>query len=272
MDLDVDAILRSASRDAAEEGRKLAERLASSVLPAFVSDDRGRPCRLGSCVLARVDGNYFAFTAGHVVADSTAPGLWVAPSARTKLRPLPCLVGFRSPLPTHLDVGILPLRASEREQFVGRVFLANYDLDLDDRPDEGMFSEYYFVFGFPASNRQAKISHEKRHIDQRSFQLSTFPPPRDIYAKEGLPPEDHLLLEFDPRNIRAGGSVVNPPKLQGLSGGGMFRISRHTGHIQLTAIATEHRQTARVLVGTRIKYFVAAAQHLARTLPRGVFE
>src|SRR5438876_814367 len=47
----------------AEEQQRLAERLQESVVPLFMDDERGRPERLGSCVLVRLDSDYYAFTA-----------------------------------------------------------------------------------------------------------------------------------------------------------------------------------------------------------------
>src|SRR5262245_54606637 len=98
-----------------DRNREIAQRLLDSVLPLFLETERGRPDRIGSCVLVRVDGNHFAFTAGHVIRDHRACLLWAAPASNARLQPLPCAIGFHTPAPddspNDLDIGLLPLRA-----------------------------------------------------------------------------------------------------------------------------------------------------------------
>ena len=83
--IELQARLDEALMRRAEEQQLLAERLQRSVLPLFIEDDEGRPDRIGSCVLARLDSSYYAFTAAHVIRDA---GSWrlLAP-AGGKLRP-----------------------------------------------------------------------------------------------------------------------------------------------------------------------------------------
>jgi len=261
----------AAEADHGERGQKLAECLGQSVLPVFIEDERGRPERLGSCVLARVDSNFYAFTAGHVLQAAGSSRLWASPGGRGKLTLLPCVIGYHTSQ-TALDVGILPLRRRALGPFEQCVFLAGSELDEDDRPDDRGFSAFYFVIGYPASRSQVKVSHETYHIHQISFQLTTSPPTVDSYLHEALPQSDYLLLDFDQKDTRVAGKRVAPPKLQGVSGGGMFHISRTTVKGPLVAIATEHRRTSRLLVGTRIKHFLAAARQLNATAPPELFE
>jgi len=48
------------------------------------------------------------------------------------------------------------------------------------------------------------------------------------YLQEGMSQADHVLLDFDHKEIVLGERRVNPPRLQGVSGGGVFHISRET--------------------------------------------
>ena len=73
---------------------------------------------------------------------------------------------------------------------------------------------------------------------------------------------DHILLDFDHKEIRVEGRRAAPPKLQGVSGGGIFHISRKALRGRLVAIATENRQRSRLIVGTRIKHFLAIVRTL----------
>jgi hypothetical protein len=270
-----DAIRRAVAATTAEHGRKLAQRLGQSVLPLFIEDERGRPDRLGSCVLVRVDSNFYAFTAGHVLQGARHSRLWASPGPKGKLLPLPCDIGYQTPPtegPYDLDVGILPLRAGALGAFKQCVFLTGPEIDEDDRPDDRGLAAYYFVFGYPASRSQVKVSSEARRIQQISFQLTTSPPTAEAYLRESLPQSDYLMLDFDHKDTRVAGKVVTPPKLQGVSGGGFFHISRSTVEGPLVAIATEHRRISRCLLGTRIKHFLTAARQLNATAPPGFFE
>jgi len=107
-----------------------------------------------------------------------------------------------------------------------------------------------------------KVSRAERHIHQQSFHCSTNPVGAGEYLQEGISQADHVLLDFDHKEIVIGGRRVNPPKLQGVSGGGIFHISRRTNQGPLVAIATQNRRNSRLIVGTRIKYFLAMVREL----------
>jgi hypothetical protein len=82
---------------------------------------------------------------------------------------------------------------------------------------------------------------------------------------------DHILLDFDHKEIVIGGRRVNPPKLQGVSGGGVFQISRQRKQGPLVAIATQNRRSSRLIVGTRIKHFLAMVRELRTKSPSRTF-
>lgn len=274
--MDLGAIWQAACAASAERGRRLAERLGQSVLPVFTENERRQPERLGSCVLVRVDSNFYAFTAGHVLKDAGRSRLWASPGRAGKLLPLPCNVEYQTRPTEHsqndFDVGVLPLRARALGPFAQCTFLTGPDVDEDDQPDDRGLAAFYFVVGYPASRTQVKVSHQARHIHQILFQLTTSPPAADAYLRETLPQSDYLLLDFDGKDIRVAGKVVTPPKLQGVSGGGIFYISRSTADGPLVAIATAHRRNSRFIVGTRIKHFLRAARQLNATAPPELFE
>ncbi|PYU21533.1 MAG: hypothetical protein DMG30_17320 [Acidobacteria bacterium] len=161
-----------------------------------------------------------------------------------------------------LDVGALVLPARQLGPFQQRVFLAGTEIDQNDRPDDQGFASFYFVLGYSASRTQMKVSRAERHIHQQSFHCSTNPVGAGEYLQEGISQADHVLLDFDHKEIVIGGRRVNPPKLQGVSGGGIFHISRRTNQGPLVAIATQNRRNSRLIVGTRIKYFLAMVREL----------
>jgi len=272
--IDLQARLNEASARESEERRLLAERLQESVVPLFIGDSAGQPDRIGSCVLVRLDSDFFAFTAAHVVRSADS-ALLLAPSEGRggRLLPLP-------PCTAHLsfsggdndpDVGVLVLPAHQLGPFRQHVFLAGTAIDQDDRPDDHGLASFYFVLGYSASRTQVKVSKAKRHIHQQSFHCSTYPVDGAEYLQEGVSQTDHVLLDFDHKEIVTGGRRVNPPRLQGVSGGGIFHISRETKQGPLVAIATQNRRSSRLIVGTRIKHFLAMVRELkAASRPGGV--
>ena len=110
-----------------------------------------------------------------------------------------------------------------------------------------------------------KVSKAMRHIHQQSFHCSTYPVEAAEYLQEETSQADHILLDFDHKEIVIGEKRVNPPRLQGVSGGGIFHVSRETKQGPLVAIATQNRRSSRLIVGTRVKHFLAMVRELKAT-------
>jgi hypothetical protein len=267
--IDFQALLNEASARKSKERRLLAERLQESVVPLFIGNRDG-PDRIGSCVLVRLDSDLFAFTAAHVIEQVGSARLFAPSEGKGgKLLPLPPCTAHLSSSGSHndLDVGVLVLPTRQLGPFQQRVFLAGTEIDQNDRPDDQGLDSFYFILGYSASRTQVKVSRVERHIHQQSFHCSTNPVDAAEYLQEEMSQEDHILLDFDHKQIVIGGKRVTPPKLQGVSGGGIFHISRKTQQGPLVAIATQNPRNFRLIVGTRIKHFLAIAREL-RAKPR----
>src|SRR5690348_15644962 len=87
--IELQARLNKTLAQKSEERQLLAKRLQESVLPLFTMR-RGNLDRIGSCVLVRLDSDFFAFTAAHVLQGAESARLF-APSegGGGKLLPLP---------------------------------------------------------------------------------------------------------------------------------------------------------------------------------------
>jgi hypothetical protein len=266
--IDLQARLNEASARKSEERRLLAERLQESVVPLFIDDSGGHPERIGSCVLVRLNSDLFAFSAAHVIREAASARI-LAPSGGRggKLLPLPVCTAHLSSQGSHddLDVGVLVLPSRQLGPFQQRVFLSGPEIDQNDQPDNQEPASFYFVLGYPAS--RAQVSRVGRHFKQRSFQFSTSPVDAAEYLQERMPQADHILLDFDHKHIMVEGRRVNPPRLQGVSGGGVFYISRRTYKGPLVAIATKKRRNSGLIVGTRIKHFLTMVREL-KTKPK----
>lgn len=263
--VDVDEMRRRSQSQTVE----LAKRRQESVIPLFIERQPGRPDRIGSCVLVKLDSDFYAFTAAHVIEDAKRLPFWAPAGPKGKLAFLPAKVAIKT---DRLGVGIIPLRSSHLGRFAGYAFLTgSAQIDEANEPDDLSFTSYYFVLGYPASRTQTKINHGARQINLIDFHLSTSPPDPELYAKENLAPSDHIPLEFDPKNTLVNGTKITPPRLRGCSGGGVFHMSRFSYQGPLVAIATEHRASAKVIVGTRIKHFLAAARLIKSGYPSDIF-
>jgi hypothetical protein len=266
--VDLQGRLEEAEAQNEEKQRQLAERLQRAVLPLFM--DLGRyPGTLGSCVLVRLDSTCYAFTAAHVLKDAAAAPLWVPPRGKgEKFLRLPQSAGLTLVLDRNgLDVGVLIIPARTLSAFEHRVFLTGSDIDEGDDPDETTLRSFYYVLGYSGSRTQVKVSPKTRKINQQSFQVKTFTVTAAEYSRENLSQSDHILLDFDHKEIVIKRKRVTPPRLQGVSGGGVFHLSRSTHQGPLVAIATENRRSSRLIVGTRIKHFLNAARELSATAP-----
>jgi hypothetical protein len=88
--IDFQARLNELSARRSEERRLLAERLQESVVPLFIGDSHGQPDRIGSCVFVRLDSDFFAFTAAHVIRGAASARRFAPSEAKGgKLLPLP---------------------------------------------------------------------------------------------------------------------------------------------------------------------------------------
>lgn len=272
--INLEAILDEASARKEEEKRLLTERLQESVVPLFIYRD-GQPDRIGSCVLVGLDSEFYAFTAAHVIRGAGSATLFAPSEGRGgKLQPLPpCTAHLKSSGGANdLDVGVLALAARHLGAFQRHVFLAGAEIDQEDQPDDqDDLRSFYFVLGYSASRTQVKILKAERRIHQQSFRFSTQPVDAAEYLQERMSQSDHILLDFDHNEIRVERRRATPPKLQGVSGGGIFQISRKAMRGPLVAIATENRRRSRLIAGTRIKHFLAMVRELKTTCPRGSF-
>lgn len=262
-------ILNEASARKSEEERLLTERLQESVVPLFIHRG-GQPDRIGSCVLVRLDSEFYAFTAAHAIRDAGSARLFAPSEGRGgKLQPLPpCTTYLKfSGGANDLDVGVLVLAAGHLGAFQRHVFLAGTEVDQEDQPDDqDDLRSFYFVLGYSASRTQVKISTAHRRIHQQSFRFLTQPVDSAEYLHERMSKSDHILLDFDHKEIQVEGRHASPPKLQGVSGGGIFQISRKRMRGPLVAIATENRRRSRLIVGTRIKHFLVVVRELKTTV------
>jgi hypothetical protein len=210
--IDLQACLDEASARKSAEQRLLAERLQESVVPLFIGDRGGQPDRIGSCVLVRLDSDFFAFTAAHVIRDADSATLFAPSEGRGgKLLPLPPCTAHLNTLgrDNDLDVGVLVLPARQLGPFQQRVFLAGTEIGQDDRPDE--------------QGLESKLDCQITHWSENKAMLTPSNPRLLLrHHRHLLCRRRHLPLRLLPRLALVGGKHRQVPTDQkGLSRGSL---------------------------------------------------
>lgn len=241
-----------------------------SVLPVFTESHR--PERVGTCVLANIDGYPFIVTAAHVLHEikrldgrfTVAVGkqLFTLESSQFSTRP-----------DDRADVGLIPSPSEMATTFVrhGARFLNGDVIDEIERGDGldigHLLTNVYFVVGFPASQSQTRIQHWSKKINVKTFSVSLTLAPTNDY-QEGLSSDRHLLLDFAPEEILLSKRPHNTPQVQGISGGGVFRLRRRQPETtKLVGILIERDKSARVIVGTRMAVVAMLARDIIARHP-----
>lgn len=227
-----------------------------SVLPVFTHESE-RPERVGTCVLARIDRHSFIVTAAHVIEEAhRSTGrftITVGGQLVTIHRDR-----FITPPGRGADIGLIPMRA-ETVTFIcnrGGAFLDAEMMDETEKADGtdllNTFAHTYFALGFPASRSYSRVDHREKKIHLKTFSVRLTLAPTTEYP-EGLSTDNHLLLDYAANEVLLQGRRTNPPMVQGISGGGVFRFSRRAPHTtKLVGILIEYHKNARVMAATRV--------------------
>ena len=248
-----------------ERSTNLAHRLIRSVLPLFVMDERDHLERIGTCVLVRADGRLFLLTAGHELIDAGGQQLYAISGPKGRTVGLPPGRSLSHDGETEIDVGVIPLPANSMSFFDGCTPIEDADINESYVVDHAIAKNSIFLIGYSASNSQIRVNHADKTVRQTSFQFTGLAEVEEIYEREELSVVHHLVVEF--ADVRRGSQPTIPPKLQGVSGGGMFHLVTRDpdATMELVSIATEHRHAPKLVVGIRIEHVLRLVRQLART-------
>lgn len=138
-------------------------------------------------------------------------------------------------------MGVIPLPANALQSFFdGCTAIEESEINESFVVDHGIGTNSIYVIGYPASNSQVRVNHADKTVRQTSFQFTGLAEVEEVYRRESLSVAHHLVVEFG--DVRSGGQPATPPKLQGVSGGGMFHLVTREADatIRLVAIATTY--------------------------------
>lgn len=243
------------------KGEDTFEGLRPFVVPIFSPDSQGRLQVEGSGVLLRVSEEYFLLTAAHVL-DNASGGreeggrALYLPVGREPWELDLAADCFQSIAPEGdrkrdlLDVGLLRLRSILAKGLSdnGYRWLVPADLQLTEVDRPGARALYGFM-GYPSS--QSRRNPIRKTLRRTCFHYSNKPlTPGEVIAK-GFRPEAHIVIPVEKRR--------GLPRLEGMSGGAVWSLRGHLRQgPRLVAISIEDRISQQVLVGVRVKFFVAA--------------
>ncbi len=247
-------------------------RLNASVRPLFYEDVSKRKVRpLGSCVLVTIDNTKFVLTAAHVMRKDSfrnefhdVPVVLYTPTGRAISfeRWEPVFTGTTGG-GTDIDVAFVRLEDNASSALEGCAFLGQDERELNHNDDRSRDS-FYLIVGYPGSRKLTKIWQGL--IKQFSFSIATYPAREELHQKINRSRKDHILLEYSDNKVTHNGLKRKMPKVQGMSGGGVFHVDRQTRKARLVGIVSEHHAKSEVIVAKRIDSFIMIAT-LFNTFP-----
>jgi hypothetical protein len=253
----------------------LAGRLGPAVRP-LITDTNNQYALIGSSVVVGFGTELFLFTAAHVLDHgSLVVGL---PRGFAKLQGE--VIKSTPPKGRRreddaADIGIVRLSDELRESLAGVPFISAPGLDVDDQAVDVPATKHYMVVGFPSSRARFIVGDRRARFE--GFVLTSKPARSLDYQLLGLTDHAHIVLDFEQKTARAPDGQTIAPKVNGVSGGGIWNLGDSFNpegfRARLAGIAIEwHRRKAKVIIGTRISlYCEVLRQHrpdLSEVIPK----
>lgn len=233
-----------------------AEASVSCTTPIYWRNPRGRLELYGSGVLIRYGSLHAIVSAAHVFEDGgerwiggarsriDLPGAFLARTRRDIPPPLKCLDLAITPLPAQV---VAVANSNKR-------FLTMADVVPIGTPAVGAL---HYAVGYPNGRTLPFREDEPLHAEWFAVGAKAAPPTR--YVEAGLSENLNLLLDFDLTSTEGRDGTGRCRKLNGMSGGGIWRFEEEFGVDQLAAIFTAYRSgETSYLIATRIEVVVRA--------------
>lgn len=233
-----------------------APRILQVTSPIFRETARGILEPIGSSVLLRIADEPLVLTSAHVLDDATAQTpLYVGTHNSTVL-----LQGrwFRSPLPKsgnrgddRLDVGIARLSSTALASFDESCFLSPAELAPGQALTPGAIA---VVCGYP-HRKHRRTGHLEWESD--AYTVSAMSAPLEDYARLDVQRSHAVVLGFDQKRSWTRQGQRTAPRLEGVSGGGVWVLRRPGGgdppRPLLAAIFIEWHRGGKRVIATRIE-------------------
>lgn len=235
-------------KEQATRAYELAAKYDDAVRPIFALNERTQSVQhVGSCVLFKVEGQYFALSASHVFDDVGEYQLLIGHGDR-----LHSLGGDRfsskkgasgSHRDDPIDASVFHITADVAAA-IHSSFLSLEDLDL---VAAARGPEFYVAAGYRVTQSRSTPKGHTTKLDRYpSLELDN-----DHYEYLSLSRTSHLVLAFED-HVLVDGKWQMAPSIRGLSGGAMFRIrnlspfasgdKQQSNEVKLAAILIERRK------------------------------
>jgi hypothetical protein len=239
-------------------------------IPLYVNDRYGRPDQFGTAFFVRAGQSQFLVSAAHVL-DQTRNERVFYYATPTKLRSLTGRV-LTTGHPDHrdrdpLDVGVMRLVGGALPPYreVDKFAVDISYLKPDHVPRAG---RHYVIVGFPATKSSLDTLGRTAYVSPYAYRSDSIEDKE--YAAKGVDPQTHVVLPLDlKKGFDPAGSVRAFPKPQGMSGAPIVvlyetRAEDHTSFFPVVAIGTRYRKSAKILIGTDVRFALGAIEEFQK--------
>ena len=240
-------------------------RIVRLTMPLFVPDDRGKAQLVASSVILRIGPARVLVTATHVVNDW--PGIAInVGDALLQVRGQHATIytnGTRAGSPEDkLDLSLIRLDPALAERILPFNVTSLADLDLTT-PVVGQ--DPFVLGGYPERRNRDGLKGEQ--FTAHAYALLMHDGEQALYDAIGADSASQLALPFERNDVWEIERQVTAPNLEGISGGGLWRVpideapARET---RLAAIAVEQHQKGgnRHVLATRIRKVLSTLHQL----------
>lgn len=260
-------LLIAIAHQRAEMAHAAARRLESAIRPIFVfPGPRRKPLQVGSCVLAIIKDELFAFSASHVFDDVGQFQVPIGCGDQLIYLSGERFSSGRGASGTHrddaIDVSVLHIRR-DAPKIVWESALAVGSLDVFSESDpRGM----YIAAGY----RSSQSGSQGRLLNSQLDFVPSFEFDDRVYLSLGIDRTHFTAVAYD-KEVLIGGTWQSSPSPRGMSGGAMFRIQglpadptaqpAPAPEPKLGAIITELRpasaESPQALIGSKIAHHLS---------------
>jgi len=247
-------------------------RPTASICPIFRTDNNGNPEQFGSGVLIRIADHYFLVSAAHVMDEFNRNSILIP--GKNHLIPLTGSYSVTELPDTglrdddHSDFGFLKFQSDMQHNLDDSlVFIDERDCDPMDTTEE---KDAYTIIGYPSESSQSTEGTAETAITRISGEGT-----RDHrYAKLGLTPKSHLLIQY--RTRKATTPLMKQARkvnFEGMSGGGVFAWSKNLpnpdalSQPNLVGVVTAYSEYHNVFISTRIHMIFSTLKNKFPDLP-----
>jgi len=236
---------------------RLSGRLLAVTTPVYIPDSREKPSFLASAVFLEIGSARFAISAAHVFDHRQGSNLYVHGRDDLVLLHGDFTRLFRpgvAPKDDDIDISIVRLSPDIADEIAPDAFLTWKELD---HSVPRVTRDIFFTLGYPITKQKNSLQDDAIHA--AAFRMAGLECPETAYQSFSLDPRASLMVGFDKKQMWDANGKVTAPNLNGMSGGGVWRVGRKLLAVErdplLSAIVIQCRQktTPKHVLATRIQ-------------------